>query len=75
METWYQIVGNAVVSALPDHDAWRMRIDSANVMNVIVVNQIVPVHVLGPRAVAAEQYAGTSHLIDDVARNCVLLAV
>ena len=49
-----QIVCHAVLTALPDHDPRRMGINPAYVVNMVVVNKVLSIHVFGAGAVAAE---------------------
>ena len=70
-----QIIRDAILAALPDHDARRVRIDSTDVVNVVVVDDVLPIDVLGARPVAAQQNACPAKVLDQVAENCVLLSV
>ena len=44
-------------------------------MNVVVGDEIFFIHILGPRAVAAEQDAGATHLLDMIAGDLVILSM
>ena len=68
-----QIVRHAVLAALPNHDAGGMKIDLANVVDVVVENQIVAIDVLGSRAVAAQQDASAAQVLNMVAGDSVFL--
>ena len=71
----YQVVGDTILAALPDHNARRMQIDSAHVMDVVVEDQIVSIDILGSRAVTAQQDACATHVLDMVPSDFVFLSV
>ena len=67
----------AVLAALPDKYSWRMRIDFARMMNVVVVDAIALVDVFGARTVATQQNAGCPDVLDvvSVAGNCFIFGL
>jgi len=70
-----KVIQYAVLSALPDQDARRVRIDSTDMVNVIVVDEVIPVDVFGARTVTAQHNAIPSKVLDQVPGNRVLSPV
>ena len=67
----YQIIRYPVFPTLPEEDSRRMDVDISNVVNMIVIDEVLPVHIFGSRAVSAKHDACTAHLFYMVAGNGV----
>ena len=67
----YQIIRYAVLTALPDEDSRGVNVDFPNVVNIVIVDQILPIHVLGSRTITAEQDTGTTQLLNMIPGNDV----
>ena len=52
-----------------------MRVDFANVVDVIVVDKILLIHIFGSRTVAAQKNASATNVLDVIARDSVFLTI
>ena len=70
-----QIVRHTVITALTKENPGRMPINIPDMMNVVVGNEVVFVHVLGAGTITAKQDAAPAQMFDVVAGNFVFLSM
>ena len=68
-----QVFANPVFSALPDKDGRAVPFDFADVMDVVVGERVVFVHILGAGAVAGENHSRTAEMVEQRALDGDLL--
>ena len=71
----YQIICYVVLTALPNHYSWRMGIDFAGMVNVIIEDDVALIDVFGSRTVTAKQNASTSNVFNMIPNDSVFLSV
>ena len=70
-----QVMGHAVLTALPEEDRRAVPDRAPDVVNVIVEDVIAPVHVLGAGPISTEDDAGAAEIFDVVADDTIALGV
>ena len=70
-----EVVGDAVLATLPHHDSRCRPVDFAGVVNPIVGDLVLPIHVFGAGPVTRQQHADATNVADLVVRDPILLAM
>lgn len=68
-----QVVDDSIVATLPNENTGGMWVYFADVMDMVIANQVVMVDIFRSWPITAQQYSGAADMLDMIALNSIFL--